>query len=45
MMRGNERDCICDKVNGKHKKYCDAYRLAEFMKKCAAATERKAGGQ
>jgi len=36
MMRGNETDCICDKPKGKHKKYCDAYRLSEFFKKCGA---------
>jgi hypothetical protein len=40
-MLGNERDCICDKPKGKHKKYCDAYRLAEFKKKCAAVNLRK----
>jgi len=35
-MRGNERDCICHKPNGKHTEYCDAYRLSEFLKKCAS---------
>jgi len=33
-MKGNLKDCICDKTpNGKHRKYCDAFRLSEFMKK------------
>lgn len=31
-MKGNEKDCICDKPKGKHKKYCDAFRLSEFYK-------------
>ena len=35
-MKGNEQDCICHKPKGKHTKYCDAYRLSEFFKKCAA---------
>lgn len=34
-MKGNEKDCICSKPKGKHKKYCNAYRLSEFYKKCA----------
>lgn len=33
MIKGNEKDCICEKPNGKHRKYCDAYRLSEFIKK------------
>ena len=32
-MKGNEKDCICEKPKGKHKKYCDAYRWSEFIKK------------
>lgn len=36
-MKGNEKDCICHKPKGKHTKYCDAFRLSEFLKKCAAA--------
>jgi len=36
MMRGNESDCICAKPNGEHEEYCDAYRLSEFLKKCAS---------
>lgn len=35
-MKGNEEDCICEKPKGKHTKHCDAYRFAEFLKKCAA---------
>ena len=35
-MKGNEKDCICEKQNGKHKKYCDAFRLSEFLKKLAS---------
>lgn len=35
-MKGNEKDCICEKPEGKHKKYCNAYRLSEFFKKCAS---------
>ena len=35
-MKGNEQDCICSKPKGKHKKYCDAYRLSVFFTKCAA---------
>lgn len=37
MMKGNEKDCICEKPNGKHRKYCDAFRLSEFFKKAASA--------
>jgi hypothetical protein len=33
MMKGNEKDCICEKPKGKHRKYCDAFRLSEFFKK------------
>jgi hypothetical protein len=33
MFKGNEQDCICDKPHGKHREYCDAYRLSEFLKK------------
>ncbi len=32
MMKGNEKDCICEKPEGKHRKHCDAYRLSEFIK-------------
>lgn len=35
MIKGNEKDCICEKPNGKHRKYCDAYLLKEFMGKGA----------
>lgn len=38
-MRGNEHDCICAK-NPKHTKWCDAYRLSEFLKRCAAITPK-----
>jgi len=41
MIKGNESDCICDKANGKHKKFCDAYRLSEFLKKCASVGVKK----
>ncbi len=34
-MIGNEKDCICEKLKGKHRKYCDVFRLSEFYKKCA----------
>ena len=30
-MKGNEQDCICEKSKGKHRKYCDAYRLSQFF--------------
>lgn len=36
MLKGNEKDCICEKPKGKHTKYCDAYRLAEFAIKMAS---------
>ena len=36
MVKGNEKDCICEKQNSKHKKYCDAYRLSEFYIQCVA---------
>jgi hypothetical protein len=35
-MKGNEKDCICDKRHGKHRKNCDAYRLGQFLGKAAA---------
>lgn len=35
-MKGNEKDCICEKPKGKHRKRCDAYRLSEFLKKMAS---------
>jgi hypothetical protein len=38
-MKGNERDCICEKPKGKHRKYCDAYRLSEFLKKIVTPTK------
>lgn len=34
-MKGNEKDCICDEPDGKHRKHCDAYRLSEFLKQAA----------
>lgn len=37
-MKGNEKDCICAKINGKHTRRCDAYRLSEFEKKAASMT-------
>jgi len=36
VMKGNERDCICAKINGEHEKHCDAYRFREFSLKVAA---------
>jgi len=30
-MKGNEKDCICEKPNKKHRKYCNAFRLREFF--------------
>ena len=30
-MKGNEKDCICEKPKGKHRKHCDAYRLSQFF--------------
>lgn len=36
MMKGNEQDCICAKIDGKHTKLCDADRLSELEKKVAA---------
>jgi hypothetical protein len=35
-MKGNEKDCICEKPKGKHRKRCDAYRLSVFLITCAA---------
>lgn len=35
-MKGNEKDCICAKQDGKHTRRCDAYRLSEFEKKMVA---------
>lgn len=34
-MKGSEENCICERPKGKHRKYCDAYRLSEFLKKVA----------
>ena len=31
ILRGNEKDCICEKPKGKHRKHCDAYRLQQFL--------------
>ena len=36
-MRGNEKDCICEKPKGKHRKNCDAYRLSVFLIRASAA--------
>lgn len=36
MMKGNEKDCICEKSSGKHRRNCDAYRLSEFFIKASA---------
>ena len=35
-MKGNEKDCICEKPKGKHRKYCDAFRLSEFLSRMGA---------
>jgi len=35
-VKGNEQDCICEKPKGKHRKHCDAFRLSEFLNKCAS---------
>jgi hypothetical protein len=35
-MKGNEKDCICEKPKGKHRKYCDAFRLSQFFIKMAS---------
>lgn len=35
-MKGNEQDCICEKPKEKHRKYCDAYRLAQFFIKVSS---------
>ena len=45
MMKGNEKDCICDKPNGKHRKHCDAYRLSEFYKKAGSQIRQRIGGR
>jgi len=37
-MKGNTKDCICEKSKGKHREHCDAYRLSEFIKKAVAVT-------
>ena len=36
VMKGNEKDCICVKGEGRHTRRCDAYRLSEFLKKMAS---------
>jgi hypothetical protein len=41
MMKGNEQDCICAKLKGKHTKFCDAYRLSEFFNKCRIVKIKK----
>jgi hypothetical protein len=41
MMKGNEKDCICEKLNGKHRRYCDAYRMSEFLKKATGTKIKK----
>jgi hypothetical protein len=33
MLKGNEKDCICHKPNGRHTRYCDSFRLSEFLKR------------
>lgn len=43
-MKGNEINCICHKPSGKHTKECDAFRLSEFLKKCAATLNIKQKG-
>lgn len=35
MIKGNEKDCICEKPKGRHTKSCDAYRLEKFLMECA----------
>lgn len=35
-MRGNEKDCICEKPDGKHRKHCDEYRLSQFLLELSA---------
>lgn len=39
-MKGNEKDCICEKPKGKHRKHCDAYRLSQFFIKMASITSK-----
>jgi hypothetical protein len=41
MMKGNEKDCICEKQKGKHRKYCDAFRFYQFIKKCNGVNIKK----
>lgn len=41
MIKGNEQDCICEKPKGKHRKFCNAYRMSEFFKKCSAVLKNK----
>ena len=36
LLKGNEKDCICAKLKGKHTERCDAFRWSEFLKKAAA---------
>ena len=40
-MLGNEQDCVCAK-NPKHTKYCDAYRLSEFIARSGYALQDEA---
>lgn len=37
MFKGNEKDCVCEKPRGKHRKYCDAYRLSVFLARANGA--------
>lgn len=44
-MRGNEKDCICAKPDGKHEEYCDAFRLSEFLKKAVGVLSEEEEGE
>lgn len=38
---GNEKDCICEKPKGVHRRYCNAYRLSEFLIRASAVLINK----
>ncbi len=44
MIKGNEKDCICEKPKGKHRRHCDAYRLAQFFIEMASVQDKKKSG-
>jgi hypothetical protein len=43
MIKGAEQHCICDKPRGRHRKYCDAFRVSEIIKEMASFVESARG--